>query len=322
LITRRHILVAGALGAFLPSSFAQKVSPRVCLFGSIPLAKSALSPMLLQGLAELGYRHGAGMTLEYRFTDGSPERYLAVARELIASKCEVIFAVGNEPPARALRDARTPVPVVFIANDYDPVARGIIDSLRRPGGNITGVFGPTGALAAKRLELAQEILPGKSRFLVLSDRYSKDQLEALRKAAHGRAELTVVEYTREPYDYAAAFDTGRRARAEGFIGLSSPVFLVHRAELSAVMGSHRLPAFVPAFLLSEPGVVASYSYDGLKLARRAAEIGVRILKGTTPADIPVEQPTEYELVVNLKTARALGLMIPTSVLARATKLIE
>src|SRR6185503_4689489 len=116
---------------------------------------------------------------------------------------------------------------------------------------------------AKRLELAQEILPGRRRFLVLSDRYSKDQLETLKKAAHGRAELTIVEYKRSPYDLAAAFDTGRRAKVEGFIGLSSPALLVQRAELSALILGHRLPAFVPAYL-SEPGIL-SYSYNGLKL---------------------------------------------------------
>jgi putative tryptophan/tyrosine transport system substrate-binding protein len=321
--SRRQFMHLGAISALAPGyAFAQVRRPKVGMFGSIPLAKSALSPLVLRGLAELGYKDGTGMQLEYRYAQGAADRYLAVARELIALKCDVIFAIGNEPPARALRDAGTTIPVILVANDYDPVASGIIASLRRPGGNMTGVFAPTGELAAKRLEIAQEMLPGKKRFLVLADRYTRDQLAALRKAAEGRAELTVIEYAREPYDLETAFDAGRRANVDGFLGLSSPAFLVHREKLSALISSNRMPAVASPFMSQQPGVLATYSYDVAKFTRRAAEMGVRVLKGAKPAEMPIEQPIDFEFFVNLRTAKALGINVPYSVLARATKVVE
>lgn len=308
--TRRQILIA-MLGALAPAlALAQARPAKVCLFGSIPLSKSVMSPMVLRSLEELGYRDGAGMALQYRYAEGAGERYLAVARQLVG-QCDLIFTIGNEPPARALWDVRSQVPVVVIANDFDPIAAGIIGSLARPGGNFTGVFGPTAALAAKRLEVAQEVLPGATRFLVLADRFTRDQLTDLREAAAARrVELTVVEYAREPYDLAAAFHTGRRAKVQGFIGLSSPVFAAHRSALAALLAEHRMVAFVSAFMATEQGFLLSYSYDASKLARRAAEIGVKILKGAKPADIPVEQPTEYQMIVNLQRMRDISSVSP------------
>lgn len=263
------------------------------------------------------------MVLEYRSADGFAERFPKLARELLELKCDVIFAFGPEHSARPFRDTRSAVPVVVLAIDYDPLGKGIVANLRRPGGNITGVYIPQVALAAKRLEIAQEVFPGASRFLVLGDVYTRDQLAALRKAAEARkARLTVVEFARPPYDYAGAFETGRQAGVEVFVGMASPVFAADRRKLAALLASQRLPAVGIRDTYAEAGFLLSYGADVNKAAMRAADIGVRILKGANPADIPVEQSTEFELVINLRTAKSLGVKIPYSVLARATRVIE
>lgn len=319
--TRRQFVVGGALGALgIRNAAAQPRPPRVGMLA--PFQKTTLAPFILQRLAELGYREGAGMVLEYRSADGVDDRYPKLARELIDAKCDVIFALGN-PAARAFRGARSPVPVVFIDPDFDPLEAGLVDSLRRPGGNMTGVYSPAPALAVKLFEVALEVLPEASRFLVLVDSYSKDQLAALKKATDARrAQLIVVEYASPPYDFASAFETGQRGRAEAVIGLHSPIWNINRQAIARLIATYRIPAFAALFMQSEPGVLAAFGADSAKLARRVAEFGAQILKGAKPVDIPVEQPKEYELVVNLKTAKALGIKIPYSVLARATKVIE
>jgi putative ABC transport system substrate-binding protein len=277
----------------------------------------------LKGLSDLGYREGTSMVLEYRSADGVEGRYAALARELITRNCDVIFALPAEAIARAFRDARTPVPVVFIALEYDPLETGIVDSLRRPTGNITGVYAPTGALTAKQLEIAQEILPDASRFLVLTDESSRRQLAVLKEAANARrVQLVVYEYANPPYNLTAGMEAGRRAGVHVVIALQSAEFAVRRAELAALFATHRLPALVPGFMAAEPGILVSYSVDQARLHRRAVEIGVKILKGAKPSDIPVEQLDEFNLLINLKTAKALGVKIPYSVLARATKVVE
>jgi putative ABC transport system substrate-binding protein len=321
--TRRQILVAGALGALSLRSHGQSRPPRVGVLSGLSLDESIAAPLLLNALAELGYRDGSGMILEYVHSERI-DRYPALARELIARKCDVIFALASEHIARALRDARTAIPVVFSAHAYDPLERGIVESLRRPGGNLTGVYVAMAPLTAKRLEIAQEVLPQARRFLVMSDPHSADQLAALRRIAEERrVALTVVEYSQTAgHDLAAAFVAGRRDKVDGLIIFSSPEFASRRGEISALVAKHKQPLFTSTFMASEPGTLVSYDQDLAKMYQRGAHMGVRILKGAKPADIPVEQADAYQLVVNLKTAKALGLRIPRTVLERATRIIE
>jgi putative ABC transport system substrate-binding protein len=317
--TRRQFLLAGALGALgVPHGRAQ---PRPARVGMLtPRAKSFFAPTVIRRLAELGYREGSRMVLEYRHADGVVERFPLLARELISLKCDLIFAIGPEHAARALRDAPSPVPVVFLAVDYDPLEKGIIASLARPGGNLTGVYALNPEITLKRLEIAQEVLPKASRFLVLSDVYTRDQLVALQKVADARrVQLTVAELVK-PHRYVAAFETARQARAEALIVLTSPVFADDRAEISALALNQRLPAI--GFVSPEADFLVGYSSNVTKMSYRVAEIGVQILKGAKPAEIPVEQAGEFDLVINLKMAKALGVKIPYSVMARATKVIE
>jgi putative ABC transport system substrate-binding protein len=327
--TRRRFLLASALsglGLWLsgPSStLAQQRSVRVGVLIPLPRSKAIPVPSLVRRLDELGYRENAGMVLEYRSAEGSVDRFPKLARELIELRCDLIFAIGPEQAARAMREARSAIPVVILAIDYDPVEKGVIANLRQPEGSMTGVYLPQASLAVKRMEIAREVVPAAKRFLVLADVYSQDQLKAVKAAADKAAlSLTVVDFTREPYDFGAAFESGRRAGVEALIGLTSPVFAANGVELAAFLAQHRLPSvgFFPR--LAEEGFLLSYGADIVKAARRVADIGVRILKGVKPSDIPVEQSDEYELVVNLKTAKALGVKIPYSVLARATRVIE
>lgn len=321
--TRRQVVITVALSALnLPSAIGQGRLPRIGILSGLPLDKSAAAPPLLNALAELGYRQGAGMVLEYRHSS-DPNRFPALARELVGAKCDVVFTLVSEETARALHDARSQIPVVFTALDFDPVATGIVKSLSRPGGNMTGVYVPEEELIAKRLEIAQEVLPGARRFLALTDVHTKNQLAGLRKAAAVRqVQLTVFEYAQQPYDFAAALELGRREKVDALILFFSPEFIANRAQVSDLVIRYRLPVIATGVMATAPGILLGYSSNLTKLFRRAAEIGVQILKGAKAGEIPVQQPLEFDLVVNLKTAKALGVRIPQSVMTRATRIIE
>lgn len=287
-----------------------------------PLAESFYTGLIVQRLRELGYREGSGMVLEYRATRAVPQRYPEMAHELVALKCDLIFAVGPDNGVIALRDARTPIPVVFLAIDFDPLQSGIVTSLGRPGSNITGVYVPQGELAAKRLDILREVLPSAKRFLIFSDEFTRDQLATLRRRADSiGAQLVIAEFSRQPYDYAGAFDTARKEKAEALVGLASAVFAADGAKIGALLAEARLPSAGTSAAMAERGFMLSYGPDNSKITRRVAEIAVRILKGAKPAEIPVEQADEFTLVVNGPVASKLGLRIPESVMARATRII-
>jgi len=324
MITRRRFLLASAVGALAPPfAFAQTRPVKVGMLAPRPLEESNYAPMMVQRLGELGYREGSGMALEYRSSDGYTDRYPKLARELIDLRCDVVFVIGPEAAVRALREARAPMPVVFLAIEYDPLESGVVKSLGRPESNMTGVYLPQTAMAAKRLEIMREVVPSAQRFLVLVDATSKGQLSALRKAAAvARVQLTVIEFTNPPYDYAAAFEAGRKANVQAFIGLSTGVFAATEGQIAALLAQHRLAGIGSTLRMGQVGYLLAYTVDTSKAGRRAAEMGVRILKGAKVADIPVEQADEFVLVVNAKTAKAFGIKIPESVLARATRIVS
>ena len=321
---RRQFVVAGALGALgVRYAGAQGRPARIGMLSPRSLAESSYASGVVRRLAELGYRDGAEAVIEYRSTDGFADRYPKLARELIALRSDLMFAIGTELAARALQDARSPAPLVFIAVDYDPLEKGIIGSLRRPDRNTTGVYVPENALTAKRLEVMHEVVPAARRFLVLSDTITRDLLPMAHKAAEAAGvQLTIVEFSRQPYDYESAFEQGRKAKVEAAIIFSSPVFGTDRAKISALLAKRHLPGIATTLQQAEAGFLLSLNADTAKLARRAAEMGARILKGAKPADIPVEQADEFELTINAKTARALGVKIPESVVARATRIVQ
>ena len=321
--TRRQFLLASAVGATYSHVVVAQTRPaKVGMLLARPLNESFYARGIVQRLGELGYREKAGMVLEHRSADGIAERFPKLARELIDARCDVIFAVGPEQAARALQNAAAPV-VVFLAVDYDPLEKGIITSLSRPDRNTTGLYIPQGLLAAKRLEIMREILPGARRFLVLSDVFSKDLVPAVRSAAAAAGiQLTVIEFDRSPYDFVAAFEAARQAQVDGLIGIPSPVFATRGAEIGALLNQYRLPSAGWAASVIPAGFLFGYGEDTLKVSRRAAEVGAKILKGTKPSDIPVEQADEFVLVINATAARSLGVKVPESVLARATKIVQ
>lgn len=323
--TRRRFLVATALGALGVRQAAAQARPvRIGMLVPRPVQESVYATGVLRRLAELGYRQETGkMVLEYRSADGVPDRYPGLARELIDARCDVIFAIGDRHPPRVLREAQGSVPIVFVAVDYDPLAQGIVASLSRPDGNTTGVYVPAIELAAKRVEIMREVVPAARRYLVLADTFSSDQIAPVRTAAAAAGvEAVLVEFSQRPYDYADAFRAGRKAEVGAFVTLASPVFAGDRAQLAALLEGHRLPSIGTMLQQTRAGFLLSLGPEDEKVARRAAEIGVRILNGAKPADIPVEQAAEFELVVNAKTARALGIKLPESVLARATRILS
>lgn len=321
--SRRQFLLAGALGALsVRCAFAQKRPVKIGFLGPRSLAESFYSGPIVRALADLGYREGAGMVLEYRSTSGFAERYPQMARELVSLKCDLIFAIGPEVAVRALQDAEGSVPVVFLAVDFDPLETRVVKSLGRPEANVTGVYIPQGELAAKRLDIMREVLPSARRFLTLSDEFTRSQLAVLRRRADASgAQLLVTEFSRQPYDFAAAFEAARRDKAQALIGLASGVFAANAAKIATLCAEHRLPSAGTSAPMAERGFMLSYGPDNSKITRRTAEMGARILKGAKPAEIPIEQADEFVLVVNGKVAANLGVRIPESVMARATRII-
>ena len=307
-------------GALLPRySIAQRHAKVGVLLARQP---SYYAPGIVARLRELGYREGSNLSLVQRSADGDVERFPKLALELVDEKCDVIFAIGPEHPVRALQTAAAPA-VVFLAVDYDPIERGVVTNLRRPDRNTTGVYIPQGLLAAKRLEIMREILPKAKRFLVFSDVYSRDQLPQVRKAADAaRVELTVIDFPKPPYDFAAAFEAARQARVEAFVALTSPIFGTRATELRDLLHQYRIPgagwAAVPQIM--NMGFIFGYGEDPVRVSRKVADVGARILRGSKPADIPVEQVDEFELFINARAAQDFGVKIPETVKARTTRI--
>jgi putative ABC transport system substrate-binding protein len=320
--TRRAFLLAGVMTGVAPASLlGQPRRVRIGMLSARPLKESLYASGIVSRLAELGYREGSAMTFEFRSPAVAGASYAKLARELVELKCDLVFAVGSEPAVRSLRDVGARMPIVFLAADYDPVASGLVAGWSRPGGNITGVYLQILALVPKRMEILHEVT-GANRLLVLADPFSQDQLGHLRRAADSRRiALSVVQFEKPPYDFESAFRAGRDERAQGLVLLSSHVFAANVSKLTDLASKHGLPTigFVGS---ADAGGLLSYSVNNRIMAMRTAELGVRILKGAVPADTPIEQPDEFELVVNMKTANALGIKIPYSVLARATRLIQ
>lgn len=319
---RRRFIQICALATIAPAAFAQRRPVRVGILSPRPLATSFFTPAVVQRLGELGYREGDAMVLEYRSADDQAERFPKLARELIDAKCDIIFAIATQHGVMALRQARTSIPVVFYVNEFDPVEKGVVKSLGRPGGNFTGLYVPQDALVAKRLELLRETVPSVRHFLTLSDPFTHEQLGVIRKAAASiGVQLTVIEFTSQPYDFEASFEAGRKSRVDAFLMLSSPAFATNFATCLALIEKNRLPS-IGATVFSEKGLLLGYGPHPTKGGRRIAEIGARILKGASPADIPVEQESDFELVVNAKSAKALGVKLPESIRARAIRVVS
>jgi putative ABC transport system substrate-binding protein len=273
-------------------------------------------------LRDLGYADGRNLVVERRFADGKIDRLPRLARELVQLQADVILAVGAEA-AQAARDTTVTVPIVMVVG-VDPVARGWVASLSRPGGNVTGVTIVAGTvLAGKRLELIREAVPRATRIAVLAtgESFSSAQSQEAQKAAAAlRVKLVIVQL--QGTDYDRAFATMVAERADALFVLMSPALTRDRQQIIDRAAKHRLPAIYEWREHVEVGGLMSYGGSIVELSRRAAVYVDKILKGAKPADLPIEQPTKFEFVINLKTAKGLGLTIPPSLLQRADEVIQ
>jgi len=282
---------------------------------------------LLQGLRELGYVEGRNLLVEYRDAEGKTERFPALAAELVLLKCDVIVTTGGTLAAQAAKQATTTLPIVF-ASVGDAVAEGLVTSLARPGGNVTGLTVAATELVSKSLEVIKQAVPGVKRVAILfkpdamPDSAKKERLKAADVAARALGlRLQIVE-ARGAEDFDRAFSDMTRARADALAVPATQVFNLERRRLVNLAAKNRLPAVYPNRDFVDAGGLMSYGPNLADMARRAASYVDKILKGAKPADLPVEQPTRFELVINLKTAKALGLTIPPSVLGRADEVIQ
>jgi putative ABC transport system substrate-binding protein len=277
-------------------------------------------------LRELGYVEGKNIVLEIRGGEANPDRVSDLAAELIALKVDIIVAGGNFA-VRAAMKATSTIPIVM-RTAADPVAAGWIPSLARPGGNITGVTSITTKLIGKQLELLAEVVPGIKRVAVFSPYpdparlTARDEYKEMEAAARVLGVKLQVLSARDPGTIDDAFSAMTKERAQGLIVVPSPIYSEHRDRILKHAAKNRLPAIYFQGIFVEKGGLMSYATNNADEFRRAAVYVDKILKGRKPADLPVEQPTKFELVINLKAAKQIGLTIPPNVLARADRVIK
>jgi putative ABC transport system substrate-binding protein len=286
-------------------------------------ARQAWWIVFRQRMRELGYVEGQNVTFEPRWAQGEDDRLPKLAAELVGLKVDLIVTGGSNA-AIAVKRATSTIPIVM-ASGSDPVAVGLVASLQQPGGNVTGMTSINSELAAKRLELLRIVTPRASGIAILWDERNPASRLAVHEteAAAKTAGLTIHSVpARSPAGLEAAFATVVRDRAGALITVASPLLFSHRKRLAELAVKHRLPTLGGSREYVEAGGLASYGTDYPDLFRRAATFVDKILKGAKPGDLPVEQPTKFELVINLKTAKALGLTIPQSLLGRADEVIQ
>jgi putative ABC transport system substrate-binding protein len=324
----RRAFIGTIAGGLLAAPFAAGGQPtgkipRLCFLTFDPGTQSSRFDPFFQGLRDLGYMDGQTITIDYLAGTSQPGGFAALATECLRLKADIIV-VTTTPAAQAAKTATATVPIVMHSLG-DPMATGLVASLARPGGNVTGTTLMAPGLAAKRLGLLKEIVPRISRVLVLSylvDPIAAPQVKELEGAARSLGVKLLIRDIRTPDDLPAAFDAGARERAEGVLTTAESIFVAQRNQVVRLAAQHKLPGMYPYKLMVDAGGLMAYDSYTSDLQRRVAVFVDKILKGAKPADLPVEQPTKVELVINLKTAKALGLTVPPLLLQRADQVIE
>jgi putative ABC transport system substrate-binding protein len=318
------VLAALLLTVSFPAEAQQpkKVHRIGFLITSTPATISPRLDAFKQGLRELGYVEGKNFVIEYRYAEGKIDRLAALAAEFVRLNVDVIVTNGS-PPTRAAKEATSTIPIVM-TQDADPIGSRHVASLARPGGNITGLSNLSPEISAKRLELLKEIVPRLFRVAAIGTS-SQSTAQQLKDTELAAKEFGVgLQYldVQDPKDIPTALQAAINGRAEAVLVLQSGVLNSQRKQIVELTVKNRIPAIYYAPEWVEDGGLMSYSPNIADLFRRAASYVDRILKGAKPAEMPVEQPTKFELVINLKTAKQIGLTIPPSVLARADKVIR
>ena len=324
--TRRELLlVTGALLAAPRWAWAQPAERtfRIGWLGPIDDRNEPHGLAFVQRLRELGFVQGRNLGIEHRHADGRSERLPELAAELARLNCDLFFATGSEGPLIAMKQASRDTPIVIVAFDYDPVATGHVANLARPGGRITGITPLQSVLPAKRLELLKELLPAARKVAVFATAGTTGQLEVTQDAARriGIA-LHVVDFKGAPFDYEAGFADAVRAKPDALLALASALFVPGRRTIPELALKHRLPSMFGQSQWADAGGLLSYGFSFPDLSRRAAEQSAAILRGAKAGDIPMEQGVKFEFTVNMKTAKALDIKVPQSILLRADRVIE
>jgi putative ABC transport system substrate-binding protein len=327
---RREFLsvVAGAAVSWPLAVHAQQASEalRIGFLGpSIANPSSMFVPMYQAFLAQLrllGFSEGQNLVVTHGAAD-DPRGLPVVAAELTRSQPQLIVVSGTEVMLQSVLTANRTIPIVLIAVNFDPIARGYINSLVRPGGNITGVVFQQLELAQKQVDLLTQTFPGKTRLAALYDAQTADQFSAAERSARSlKLQFQGHKLENPPYDFDAAFRKVVADEAQMVLVQSSPLFIPHQAQIGELARAHRLPTMFLYRPYVETGGLMSYGVDFPVMFRRAADYAARILRGTRPADLAVEQASKFELVINLKTAKAIGIEFPTGILVRADQVIE
>jgi putative ABC transport system substrate-binding protein len=319
-------LVTGAVIASPSWGSAQEAgrSYRVGWLGSTPASfTEPYSLAFVQRLGQLGFIEGSNLSIERRQPDSDLERLPALAIELAQLKCDVFFGAGLEASLAALTHASPDTPIVFVAVDFDPVATGDVASLARPGGRVTGITALQSVLPAKRLELLKEMLPGVSKVAVFANEQTSEQLSLVQGTARRLGlPLHVVNFTRPPFDYEAAFAEVLRVKADALFVLGSGLWVPARHKIPELALKARLPSVFHHAQWAEAGGLMSYGFNFPWMWRRGAEMVATILRGGKVGEIPMELPTTFELAINMKTAKSLGITMPQSLMLRADEMIE
>jgi putative ABC transport system substrate-binding protein len=311
------LLVAPAAGETQPAARV----PRIADLGLTP-SNPSLAEAFKQGLGESGYTEGRNLVIEYRDADGRPERLSQLAADLVRREVDVIFVRGAGALSAA-KQATSRIPTVAVDLESDPVAMGFVRNLAQPGGNITGVFLDLPELSGKQLQFLKEVIRPISRVAIFGDpMLNAPQFQATEAAARALSIQPQRLEVRASKDIDSALEAANRGRANAVILLSSPLVFYHRAELGALVAKRRLPSVSMFVEFAEAGGLMAYGPSLREAFRRAGGFTSRILQGARPADMPVERPTQFELVINRKTAKALGLTLPSSLVNRADRVIE
>ena len=322
-------LLGGAAATWPLAARAQQPAGRVYRVGylAIPSREQALHLIKAfeDGLRSLGYRVGENVAIEYRFANGEMEQLPALAADLVRLGVDIIVASGANPNTVAAMKATTTIPIVMTSG-VDPVSTGLVASLARPGGNVTGLAVDTGGeILGKRFELLKETLPNLSRLGILLNpdvAFIRSRQTSMTETARTLGLTTIPVEARGLDALEQAFAMMVRERAQAFVVQGDSVLYNYRGQIAEMALRNRLPAASIQKEYADAGFLLTYGADVPDLYRRAAGFVDKILKGAKPADLPVEQPTKFELVINLKTAKALGLIVPPTLLARADEVIE
>jgi putative tryptophan/tyrosine transport system substrate-binding protein len=327
-LSRRQVVQgAGAVGLGLlvgcgrwPGQAPPAPLPRIGLLA----AARDTSPTVRQALEDVGYVHGHNMILEARTAEGRLDRLTALATELVQLPVDVIVTSGT-PATLAAKDATSTIPIVQAVGAADLVREGVVVSLARPGGNVTGLTEIVPELTAKRLQLLQEMVPGLSRVAVLGQLGSpnaQQQMGEMQSAAQSLGMQLQSLLVSGPNELESVLDAALREQAEALILVTDPITVLHQTRIATLATASRLPSMFDRRDYAAAGGLISYGPDTARMHQRAATYVDRILKGTKPADLPIERPTTFDFIINAKTAQTLGLTIPPHVLYQATEVIQ